>query len=200
MRRLLVVAIVCSASFGASFASAARLTVAPRSLSTFTAALIQPLGLALGNGGTTAGLAETGDVVTVTFPKALSAPTMCSTWTATGTQTVAANGVLTVSIAGDQLTVSATTGACGGAFRFGTLSLGATYGPATFAGQGNGGRSTATYDPATRVLTIVLGTKTGTTAAVATATTATYTPDAALRYVDGSAVLPAVGTTTGVHL
>ena len=200
MKRLLVVAIVVSAFFGASFASAARLTVAPRSLSTFTAALIQPLGLGLANGGTAAGLAEAGDVVTVTFPKALNPTSLCSTWTATGTQTIAANGVLTVSIAGDQLTASTSSAACGGAFALGSISLGATYGPATFAGQGNGGRSTATYDPATRALTIVLGTKTGTTSAVTAATTATYTPDAALRYVDGSSVLPAVGTTTGVHL
>lgn len=214
MKRLLalvvLVALVPLAS--ALVASASQLIVRPASLTgTLVAPVSVPLVLALTNGGTIAGRAETGDRVTVTFRRPLDASTLCSTWPAapTTTQTISANNAVIVTLAdggtgSDSLSVS-TPGHCGGAFGFGSIDLGSpgftTGGPLTFAGSGTGGRSTISYDPLTYQLVVTLGTRTGAGSAATVGTvTAVYSPPATLKHTDGTTVAPATATASGVAL
>ena len=193
-------------------ASASQLAVTPSSLTATMVAPVTPptsgIVLALTNGGTIAGQAETADRVTVTFPRALDASTLCPAWPAapTTTQSIVANNAVVVTVAdggtaSDALTVSSTT--C--ALNLGTTDLGGTAftagGPLTFSGNGTGGRSTIAYDPTTFQVTVVLGTRAGTgTPGTVAAVTATFTASSSLRYADGTPVVPATATKTGVQL
>jgi hypothetical protein len=215
VKRVLVVAgaLVTFALGSTVFASATQLAVSPASITpTMVATLTPDISLSLVNGGATAGQAERGDRLVLTFPKAIDASSLCSTWPAspTSTQTISANNALVVSIAdggeaNDVLSLAA-PGACGGTIELGTVDLGSTGftsgGPLTFAGNGNGGRTTLAYDPTSLQLVLTFGTRGGAGAAatVSTSVTATYAPSGNLLYGDGSSVAPATGTTTGAAL
>jgi hypothetical protein len=214
MRRALAVVAVALTALGFGprlFASATQLAVTPASITpTMVASLTAQLSLALTNGGT-AGQADRGDRLVVTFPRALDASTICSTWSAspTNTQTISSNWAIVVTItdggAGNDVLTVASPGACGGGVDLGTVDLGSTDftsgGDHTFAGNGNGGRTTLAYDPNALQLTVTFGTRGGTgTATTVGPVTATYTPSGTLLYGDGSSVAPAIGTTTGAAL
>lgn len=193
-------------------ASASQLLVTPSSLTATMVAPVAPpasgIVLALVNGGAVAGQAESADRMTVTFPRALDASTLCPAWPAAppATQSIATNNAVTVTVAdggtaSDTLTV--TTTAC--TLNLGSVDLGSpaftTGGPLTFAGNGNSGRSTIAYDPVTFQVTVVFGTRGGTgTAATVAAVTATFTASASLKFADGAPVVPATATKTGVQL
>lgn len=207
-RRLAVVAVVVGVlTASVSLASASQLMVRSTSLTTVTATVPQPpsLGLANYNGGATAGRAENDDIVVVSFPQALDAPSMCSTWTNAATsQSITANNAVTVTItnggtANDTLTVATS---CTG-WSFGTVDLGGTgfvTANASFRGNTTSSRSTVSYDPGTRLLMVTLGARvSGTVGTVSTSRTATFTPSAALLWQDGNTVSPSTGTSTGVQ-
>ena len=194
-------------------ASASQLAVSPSSLTATMVAPVTPpssgIALSLANGGTVAGQAETADRLTVTFPRALDASTLCSAWAAAPTtaQSITANNAVTVTVAdggtaNDSLTVATT--ACP-AFNLGAVDLGSAAftanGPLTFSGNGTGGRSTITYDPATFQVTVVLGTRSGAgTPGTVAAVTATFSASSGLKYADGASVAPATASKTGVQL
>lgn len=193
-------------------ASASQLAVTPSSLTATMVATVTPppwsLALALTNGGAVAGQAEAADRVTVTFPRALDASTLCSAWVAapTTTQSIVANNAVVVTVADGGTAndvLSVTTSAC--TFNLGSIDLGSAgftaNGSLAFCGNGNGGRSTITYDPATFQVTVALGARGGTgTAGTAADVTATFTASSSLRYADGTPVAPATATKTGVLL
>lgn len=193
-------------------ASASQLVVSSSSLTPTMVATVTPpasgIVLALTNGGATAGQAENLDRVTVTFPRALNASTLCSSWAAApkSTQTISANNAVVVTVAdggaaNDTLSVTAST--C--PINLGTIDLGGsaftTNGSLTFTGSGGSARSTISYDPATFQVTVVFGTRGGAgTPGTVAATTATFTASSSLRYADGTSVVPATATKTGVQL
>ena len=164
----------------------------------------RPTALSTTNGGATAGLAEQGDSISVTFSESLRASSLCGAWANDGTTKSLTAGV-TVTITGDGgasspdvLTVAAP--ACGSSgFRFGSVNLGdkdfvkgGTAG--TFGATGTS--STITWTPATATLTIVLGTSNGANFGTVTAsTTAVYTPDPAITDAGGLGVTGTVSRT-----
>jgi hypothetical protein len=137
---------------------------------------------------------------------------VCSTWPAapTTTQTISTNNALVVAIAdggagNDVLSVTASS-ICGGAVNIGTVDLGSTAftsgGPLTFSGNGNGSRTTLSYDPTAFQLVLTFGARggAGTAATVSTPVTATYTPSSSLLYGDGTSPGSATSTMSGVAL
>ena len=162
-----------------------------------------PTSLLIPNGGNQTGRPQQGDRVEVAFNQDLGVASMCSTWTGNGAnQSIAADNVVTVTIAdngapsgNDQLTVSTSAAACGGAFNFGSVDLGSAAfvgGNTTFSGAGVDA-SSVTWNATTRMLTVTLGARVlgGNPARVNTAVTSTYTPSTALRSTSG---FPPVGT------
>ena len=162
-----------------------------------------PTSLLIPNGGSQAGRAQQGDRVEVAFNQDLSVASMCSTWTDDGAnQSIAADNVVTVTIAdngapsgNDQLTVSTSAAACGGASNFGSVDLGSPSfvgGNNTFSGAGVDA-SSVTWNATARMLTMTLGARVlgGNPYRVNTTVTSTYTPSAALRSTSG---FPPVGT------
>jgi hypothetical protein len=207
-----VVALALGPLAGALVASASQLPVTPASITaTMVATVAAPasLGLALTNGGSVAGQAENADRLVVTFPRALDASTLCSTWAAapTTTQSISANGAVVVTIADgttDGLSVTS-PGACGGTFGLGTVDLGSpdftAGGALTFSGNGSGGRTTVSYDPTTFQVTIVFGARAGAgTPGTVGSVTARFTPASTLKFSDGTTVAPGFASTTGVLL
>jgi hypothetical protein len=142
--------------------------------------------VALTNGGT-AGTADTGDSVTITYSERMDATKFCSKWnnTGTGSQILDKNKdvVVTLTNNGTNDTLTVISGTC--TLNIGTVNLGGDYissGTATF--QGNTGtdvKSTVEWDPLTFKLTIVLGTKTaGTVKTGVGAAFPSYTPPSGL--------------------
>jgi hypothetical protein len=169
-----------------------------------------PTSLLIPNGGNQTGRPQQGDRVEVAFNQDLSVASMCSTWTGNGAnQSIAADNVVTVTIAdngapsgSDQLTVSTSAAACGGAFNFGSVDLGSAAfvgGNTTFSGAGVDASSVA-WNATTRLLTVTMGARVlgGNPGRVNTAITSTYAPSAALRSTSG---FPPVGTvsSTGIQ-
>jgi hypothetical protein len=159
-------------------------------------------GITLKDGGNAngTGTADRNDSVTITFSEALDASKLCSSWTATGAQTLTGNNQVTVTIteAGGNDTLSVTASGC--TVTVGTISLGADYVSATTTYGGSGAnKSTLAWD-GTSTLTISLG-QPSTTANLRTgvaASTPTYAPAAALTDLAGNAIstTPVTATTS----
>ncbi|RAX44570.1 hypothetical protein DQ354_14620 [Arthrobacter sp. AQ5-06] len=147
--------------------------------------------VALTNGGT-AGTADSGDSVAITYSERMDASKFCATWTNSGTGllTLNANDDVTVTLTdngpNDKLTVSSV--ACP-SLNIGTVNLGGNYiasGTATFNGNGSS-KSSIQWNPVASQLTIVLGNlKTGTVLSGATVGNPSYTPPSGLSDVAGN--------------
>ena len=131
--------------------------------------------LALENGDGTAGQADEGDRVVITFTDALDPSSVCSSFSSSsGTQS---HSDLTVTIVGNPSVLTITnTGGCGTS-GFGSISLGSggnryTNQTLTFTD------STLAWDADTRQLRLTLGARTGTERTGVTAHDTTYTPGA----------------------
>jgi prepilin-type N-terminal cleavage/methylation domain-containing protein len=155
----------------------------------FTAA--QVTNLALANGGT-AGRVDKGDTVTVTYGQAMAPASFCAGWngtTARSTTTV----IVTVTNndpttnGNDSLTIA--DASCVGGFNLGKIDLGTTaWVAATTTYSGNGGNaSSVVFDATLKVLTMKLGTGSGSGNNVP-AQTVIYTPSAAIRDAANTAI------------
>ena len=172
-------------TYGAIAMKNLSITVAPRPTIT---------GVQLVNGGSTAGAIEKGDKIVVTFSTAMDGSSFCSTWGATGNQSLSANNDVAVVIndgtGSNNDTVQVTSAKCGVAFDFGSIDLGSNAyvggGAATFMGSG-GSKSSIAWTAATNTLTITLGAKTGTgTLATVASSVPTYTASPAIADERGS--------------
>ena len=178
------------------------------SLTTVVRTGISITSVTLNNSATgTAGTVNRLDTIVVQYSGPMSVSSMCSTWSGdTTNQSITANNVVGVTIsnggtANDYMTVSTTSAACGGAFHFGTLTLGSTgylvsTASQTFSGSGAGNASTIAWNASTYTLTITLGTNATTPGDdgsnnVPGNTVAVYTPDPAIL---GTTGLPVSGT------
>jgi hypothetical protein len=157
--------------------------------------------VALTNGGS-AGTADGGDSVAITYSERMDATKFCATWTNTGTGLLAlnTNGDVTVTVtdngSNDTLTVASV--ACP-TLTIGTVNLGGNYiasGTATFNGNG-GNRSSVQWDPVNFRLTIVLGTRTGTVATGIVTGFPGYAPSSGLSDIAGNPLSTATFTSSG---
>ncbi len=146
--------------------------------------------VALVDGSGVAGRAGAGDTVVITFADTIKPSTFCSTWGASGDQSLAADNQVTVSLnqvtAADTLTVSAT----GCTFNFGSINLGSTAyttATATFLGAG-ANRSTITWTAATSTLTITLGATASAALGTVASSAVVYTPSTAVQSTSGVAL------------
>ncbi|MCU1379840.1 MAG: hypothetical protein JWN29_2823 [Acidimicrobiales bacterium] len=149
-------------------------------------------GVALTNGGATAGRVESGDAIVVSFSERMGVNGLCSAWSNdAANQSLNSNGD-NVSVAlndggagNDTITVTST--AC--SFNLGTLNLGSaayTTTTRTFGGNGSS-RSMVNWNATTFQLTIVLGNGTAGTGTVASSTP-TFTVPAAAKDAAGNNV------------
>ncbi|MDQ4094712.1 MAG: hypothetical protein M3174_00680, partial [Actinomycetota bacterium] len=128
-----------------------------------------PTSLTTTNAGGNAGRGRIaqGDSFQVTYSEALDVASLCSTWAGdTTNQSLNTDNALTIRVnnnasllGNDTVTIAAAPGTCGGAFNFGTVDLGGpgfVLGDATFAGAG-AGRSSLTWTPSTRTLSVTFG-------------------------------------------
>jgi hypothetical protein len=206
-RRVAALAIVGAALAVTGVVAAAPVVVTSH-LATSTNALpaFYPTALALTNGTGTAGKADGGDQVTISFSAVIDHTTMCSSWSNTRTTEHLNNVTVQLgdnsgATGNDTLTVTAVAGnnCRTGGIRVGTVDLG---GP----GYVTGGTASVTggsidlTDGTTSAVTVTLGTKAtgGTLQAVTTGAAAVYTPDTAIKdraaHPIGASV--AVSTTT----
>ena len=149
-----------------------------------------------GNGGE----AGKGDRVRVTFSEKLAVASVCSTWSGAATaQSISASSVVTVAIknhasapatTNDQLRVTTTSAACGGAFRFGTIDLGSpgfVDADTTFGGA-SPNQSTIAWSPTAAELVVTLGAASAVpTDENASSIVATYVPASGLQDLAGNA-------------
>jgi hypothetical protein len=181
-----------------------RVITTDRSGNTFTSAAVMaevqnaaPTATAvqLLDGGGTAGTAEQGDRIVVTFSETLRVSTLCSIWSGDfSDQTLAALSDVTVTLADGVVasdTVTLTSASC--AFHFGSINLGstgyATGGNVTFSGSTTADRSTIAWSATTRTLTITLGHGAGLgSVGTVASSAATYTPDAAIKSGFGTTI------------
>jgi hypothetical protein len=149
------------------------------------------------------GVVEWNERVEVTFSQALDVASICSTWSGTGNQSITAGDVVTVTVTNngapsgnDLLTVSTSSAACGGQFKFGSVDLGSpNYVTTTATFRNLLLPSTIAYNYSSRRLTITLGAlANGQTGTVAGATTGLYTPDPSTLGANGR---PVTGSVTG---
>jgi Chitobiase/beta-hexosaminidase C-terminal domain len=153
-----------------------------------------PSDVALANSGT-AGQANAGDTLTITFAEVIDATTFCSTWSNSGTQTINTNNAVVVQIAdsgsNDTLTITSVGSNCGGSgnFHVGSIALGGDYVSATrtFSGSGSS-RSQLQWAPGTRTVKITLGAASGSVSIGVAAGTPTYTPSSSLTDPAGNAI------------
>ena len=181
---------------GNTFTSAAVMVEVQNAAPTTTA-------VQLVNGGSTAGKAEQGDQIVVTYSQTLSVSTMCSTWSGNFTdQSLTALGDVTVTLtdggAGND-TMTVTSATC--TFHFGTINLGSasyvTGGSKTFSGSTTADRSTIAWNAATHTLTITLGKAAGAgTVGTVASSNATYTPEVAIKNGFGTAITGVFNTGT----
>jgi hypothetical protein len=151
--------------------------------------------VSLSNSGTNApGVAETGDTVSIKYSGDINSSSICSAW-GSGQQPseITANNAVTVSINGNNLTVT-TTGAAGCTVNIGPISLGGNYGTLTFKGNANAGPSKIGWSNATQTLTITLGARDGTAKTDVAESFPTVSPPAGVVDTSGN---PAVGVTPG---
>ncbi len=146
------------------------------------------------DGGGTAGRVQAGDRIVVTYSETLGVASLCSTWSGNLTdQSLSGANDVTVTLtdggAGND-TVTVTSATC--TFHLGTLNLGAvgyvTSGNRTFSGSG-ASASTITWDATNWTLTVTLGASAGAgTLGTVGTSTATYTPDSAIKNAVGTAI------------
>jgi hypothetical protein len=169
--------------------------------------LLRPTALTITNGGTTAGLAEQGDSVSITFSEPLKASSVCATWADDGVAKALTTGV-TASITNDgspsspDILAVAAAGCGPNGLRFGSLNLGDKgfvrgHSAGTFGAVGTS--STVTWDPATATLGIVLGTPSGNFGTISGSTTAVYTPNPAVTNAAG-VLVTGTASRTGTQL
>ncbi|MDQ4145214.1 MAG: hypothetical protein M3198_16035 [Actinomycetota bacterium] len=160
-----------------------------------------------GNGGS--GRIAQGDSFQVTFSRQLDVSSMCSTWSGDAMdQSIATDNAISVKITNnasllgnDLLSLVPAAGTCGGSSNFGSLDLGSpslVLADATFGGVGTA-KSTVSWTPSTRILSVTLGAlQTGTAPSkLNTSLVATYTPHPSVR---NTSWIPITGTVsrTGV--
>jgi hypothetical protein len=159
---------------------------------------LTPTSLSLQNNGGTLGEPSAGDVITMTWPRALQVSSLCSTWTNNN-----ANQTLTTTVdlskastnADGFVSIPATPCSGSTAFNLGTLDTGATF----ISGSGSRtvafSSSTISYNATTFTETITLGTKgTGTLTQDTGNVTATYTPLASIKDTNAIAASGSVST------
>jgi len=143
-------------------------------------------GVQLTNGASTAGMAESGDEVAITYSQTMSVSSMCSIWSGNLTDQSLANATVTVTDGGGSNdTLSYSSGSC--TLYIGTIDLGST--AYTTGGSLTFSSSAIAWSATTRVLTITLGSAggAGTTGTVASSS-ATYTPAVAIKNAFGTAI------------
>ena len=158
--------------------------------------------------GGTAGRAEAGDKITVTFSAGLQVSSICSAWTGNGSNQT--NSTANVHISGNGTTanniVTISTWSGCPVFFFGSIDLGSqayvtstgsSNKPADFSG------SKVDYDATAHTITITLGTEVpggsqGTLGTV-TSSNATLTADAAVKDINGSSILPLTKATGSIQ-
>ena len=183
-------AVVTDAAGGSAAASATftmdRTGPAPTAMTLFNA-----------SGAVTAGT----DEVRITFSEPVAVSSICSAWSGTGDQSLGGAGVV-VTIADGVLSsdvVTIASGAC--TLHVGSVATGGNYvlSTSTYSGSAAGTESRLAWTAATRTLTIHLGSQASGLANVLpqSASTATYTPDAAITDSAGNAVNPAGFPATG---
>jgi hypothetical protein len=149
-----------------------------------------PTALVTTNGGASAGTAEAGDSVSVTYSEKLKASSLCAAWVDDDTTKTLSAGVVVILGNDGILTVAAP--ACGPTgFHFGSINLGDKGfvkggSSATFGATGT--PSTITWNPTTMTGTIVLGTASASNFGTVSSSTAVYPPDAAITDTAGSAI------------
>jgi hypothetical protein len=140
-----------------------------------------------GKNGSTPGLLDPGDKVTITFSESMDASTICSKWVADGT--VSGNGQVMVNVsAGNVLSVTVTSAGCTTS-RIGTVALaGAYYGSGTLSYGGNGSNaSSLSWNAGAKTLTITLGARASGTV------NSTAQPAAAPSFTPASGITDAAG-------
>jgi len=151
-----------------------------------------PTNIVLANGNGTAGTADNRDTVTITYSEQLDGSTFCSTWAATGNQTLSgASIVAQIADTGsnDTLTITAVGANCGGTgnFHLGSIALGGNYVGATQTFSG--AQSQLAWNATSHTLTIRLGTPTGGSANTGVPVgTPTYTPSSSLEDIAGNTI------------
>lgn len=157
----------------------------------FTVENVLATGVALVNGGATTGLIEQGDQMVVTFDQALHVSSICSTWTDDNAgQHLAVDARLTDGgTAADSITLT-TTAPC--TPNVGSLLLGS--GNYLASGAVNFVGGDLSWNPATKQLTLLLGTPDNAAAIVRVAnnTNATFTPSSALVSIHDVAINPRI--------
>jgi hypothetical protein len=150
-----------------------------------------PTNVVLANGGVL-GTADAGDTLTVTYSEQMDATTFCSTWTNSGTQSLANSSVRVQITTADVLTITQVGSNCGGTanFNFGSVALGSDYVSGSTRTFGSSlVNSTITWTPGTRTLVIKLGAASGGTSnLLVSAGTPTYTPSASLKDIAGNTI------------
>jgi len=164
---------------------------------TVNAPLLTPTALALINGGgSISGQIQQNDIVQVTFSQPLLVSSVCA-GAPDDNQPVTAPGFVRITnnngtSGHDLLTVDTTL--CPGGLNFGSISLGSS----GFVSSTQQFDATITYTPATRRVTVVLGSRTtgGTAPArVNQSVTATYTPHPAMTAPNGRLITGTVSST-----
>jgi len=144
----------------------------------------------LANGGT-AGKADKGDTIVVTYSEVMEASSFCTGWVDGSTQTKSGSSggvVVTITNNGATDTLSLTASGC--TFRFGSVALNADYvsSTSTFSGSGTNA-SAVSWNPATKALTITLGSASnGSQNTGIVSSTPSYTPDVAVKDLAGNAI------------
>ena len=151
------------------------------------------VGVAFANGGTTPGMIDNGDTVTITYSGLMLDSGFCSSWSGTGSQSLTANNDVTVSVSdgtgatNDKLTV--TSAACP-SFSLGSIDLGSNAyvsSPATFTGT-KGNKSQIAWNSGTFKLTITLGANAGGAVNTVATSAPVYTASAAIKDAQGASL------------
>ena len=113
----------------------------------------------LNDGGTSSGTIAQNDFVEVTYSEVMDATSFCSTWVNGSAQSLTSGVTVTVTTV-DVLSVSAT----GCAFHFGSVTLNANYNSSASSAMTFTTGSQLIWDPATKKLKVLLGSRSGGTA------------------------------------
>jgi type II secretory pathway pseudopilin PulG len=143
-----------------------------------------PLNVTLTSSGTP-GEASTGDTATITFSEQLDASTICSAWANNGLTQSVSDATVTLSNAGSNDALSATSASCSTNGNFGSVATENNYVSSTTTFV----NSTITWNPATYTLTFTLGTySTGTRLTGLGNSTPKYTADSNMADLSGNSV------------
>lgn len=149
--------------------------------------------------GSTQGLLDPGDNVTITFSKSMDASTICSKWAAGADGTVNGNGQVTVNVSpANILSVTVTSAGCTTS-RIGSVALAGVYhGSGTLSYGGNGSNaSSLSWNAGAKTLTITLGTRSGTVNGTEQLAAApSYSPPDGIKDIAGNPLATATFTST----